>query len=185
MGCSPQASGSRSSREHCNQARAQASSNPSSAVCRMTRRAAWSNPSTGFARFPAPRTFPILARNEHCFDSTGTTHCKSDKWVALQEEPREVSQCHLTFSPGTDTLGPMTSISIKELHARTGAHVRRAAKSPVRVTDRGRLVAVLTSPDALPPRKRNRVILPEYAALLAKSTTRAVLDDLDAVRGSR
>ena len=79
----------------------------------------------------------------------------------------------------------MISITIKELHARTGAHVRRASQSPVRVTDRGKLVAVLSSPDALPSGKRKRVILPEYAVLLAKTTARPVLDDLDAVRGER
>lgn len=77
----------------------------------------------------------------------------------------------------------MTTITIKELHARTGAHVRRAGSAPVRITDRGRLVAVISSPDALPPRKRRRTILPEYAALLKKTAGRSVLDDLEAIRG--
>ena len=77
------------------------------------------------------------------------------------------------------------SITIKELHARTGAHVRRATKSPVKVTDRGRLVAVLAGPHLLAMKRRARTLLPEYAALLAKARSRDVLADLDAVRGER
>ena len=79
------------------------------------------------------------------------------------------------------------SITIKELHARTGPHVRRAAKTPVKVTDRGQLVAVLAGPHLLVARRRTRTLLPEYAALLGKprSRSRDVLTDLDAIRGER
>ena len=77
------------------------------------------------------------------------------------------------------------SITIKELHARTGPHVRRAAKSPVTVTDRGKLVALLAGPHLLTTKRRTRTLLPEYAALLAKPPSRDVLADLDAVRGDR
>lgn len=79
----------------------------------------------------------------------------------------------------------MARITIKELHDRTGAHVRRAEKSPVEVTDRGRLVAVLVGPGALAPKSRKRTLLPEYAALLKKRASGSVLADLDAVRGER
>ena len=77
------------------------------------------------------------------------------------------------------------SITIKELHARTGPHVRRAAKSPVKVTDRGELVAVLAGPHLLSAKRRTRTLLPEYAALQTKARSRDVLADLDAVRGER
>jgi antitoxin (DNA-binding transcriptional repressor) of toxin-antitoxin stability system len=37
----------------------------------------------------------------------------------------------------------MKSITLKELHAKTGAHIRRAARSPIHVTDRGAPIAVI------------------------------------------
>jgi prevent-host-death family protein len=48
------------------------------------------------------------------------------------------------------------SVSIRELHEKTGELVRRAGASsiPVPVTDRGEVVAVLVGPDAVPLRKR-------------------------------
>ncbi|AHF91073.1 hypothetical protein OPIT5_13525 [Opitutaceae bacterium TAV5] len=85
------------------------------------------------------------------------------------------------------------TITIKELHAKTGEHVRLAgkAKTPTPITDRGRLIAVLAPVSAMPGKRRRRVVLPEYAALLKKAGHAAsvpggdVLDDLDAVRGER
>ena len=84
------------------------------------------------------------------------------------------------------TMPPTAAISIKQLHAKTGEWVRRAGKSktPVPVTDRGRLVAVLAGPQ-LPVRRRQRTLLPAYAALLAKGPGHDVLADLAAVRGDR
>ena len=40
----------------------------------------------------------------------------------------------------------MKTVSIRDLHARTGAIVRAAARQPVQVTDRGRVLAVLQAP---------------------------------------
>ncbi len=82
---------------------------------------------------------------------------------------------------------PFTAaISIKQLHAKTGEWVRRAGKSktPLPVTDRGRLVAVLAGPH-MPVLRRQRTLLPAYAAMLAKKPGHGVLADLDAVRGDR
>lgn len=81
----------------------------------------------------------------------------------------------------------MAAITIKELHAKTGEEVRKAGKSrkPIAVTDHGKLVAVLAAPHFYHPSTRRRVLLPEYAALLAKTEGNDVLDDLDAVRGDR
>jgi prevent-host-death family protein len=81
----------------------------------------------------------------------------------------------------------MLSISIKELHQTTGECVRRAgaSRSPVIVTDHGKPVAVLASPSLLKPRRRKRVLLPEFKALMAKATVTNTLDDLNAVRGDR
>ncbi len=78
-------------------------------------------------------------------------------------------------------------ISIKQLHQTTGEHVRRAAASgtAIEVTDRGRPVAVLAHPSLLVPKRRRRVLLAEYKALVARSSKGSVLADLDAVRGDR
>lgn len=44
----------------------------------------------------------------------------------------------------------METISLRELHARTGHWVRRASVSgPIEVTDRGQAIAVLVEPAAL------------------------------------
>ena len=43
-------------------------------------------------------------------------------------------------------IGHMKTISIRELHAHTGRFVRQARDEPIRVTDRGREVAVLKAP---------------------------------------
>ena len=79
------------------------------------------------------------------------------------------------------------SITIKELHATTGEHVRRAgiARTPILVTDRGEPVAVLSNPALLKPKRRTRTLLPEFAALMARGTTGSVEEDLDAIRGDR
>jgi antitoxin (DNA-binding transcriptional repressor) of toxin-antitoxin stability system len=81
----------------------------------------------------------------------------------------------------------MSTITIKELHAKTGEQVRSAGQSrhPIAVTDRGKLVAMLAAPHLLPPRSRQRTLLPEYAALLAKPDGNDVVEDLAAVRGDR
>jgi PHD/YefM family antitoxin component YafN of YafNO toxin-antitoxin module len=79
------------------------------------------------------------------------------------------------------------SITIKELHATTGEHVRRigASRSPVLVTDHGQPVAVLGSLSLLKSRRRKRTLLPEFQALMARAPGEGVLDDLTAVRGDR
>jgi antitoxin (DNA-binding transcriptional repressor) of toxin-antitoxin stability system len=79
------------------------------------------------------------------------------------------------------------SITIKQLHAKTGEEVRRAGRSrnPVVITDRGRVVALLVAPQLLPPRRRQRVLLPEYAKLLVEPQRGDVLKDLEAIREDR
>jgi len=42
----------------------------------------------------------------------------------------------------------MKTVTIKQLHAKTGPLVRRAARSPVRVTDRGEAIAIITGTEA-------------------------------------
>lgn len=81
----------------------------------------------------------------------------------------------------------MATITIKELHAKTGEEVRKAGKNrkPVAVTDHGKLVAVLAAPHLYRSQPRQRTLLPEYAALLAKTRGNDALDDLDVVRGNR
>ena len=54
---------------------------------------------------------------------------------------------HLRLDPGVtgDTFAAVQTISIKQLHARTGHWVRAARTTPVIVTDHGEEVAVLNS----------------------------------------
>lgn len=80
-----------------------------------------------------------------------------------------------------------SSITIKELHATTGDHVRRAgsSKAPVVVTDRGQPVAVLANPSLLTPRERKRTLLPEYEAMMAGPAGNGIQAALDDVRGER
>jgi antitoxin (DNA-binding transcriptional repressor) of toxin-antitoxin stability system len=83
-----------------------------------------------------------------------------------------------------------SSVSIRELHEKTGELVRRAGKAnkPLPITDHGEVVAVLASPDVvLPLRKRpKRVILPGYRKSILETPQKGdVLEDLDAVRGDR
>ena len=78
------------------------------------------------------------------------------------------------------------SVTIKELHARTGAYVRQAgkARTPMQITDRGKVVAAL-GPPHLPRTRRRRTLLPEYEAFLGQRRTSDVLGALDAVRSGR
>ena len=79
------------------------------------------------------------------------------------------------------------NITIKELHATTGEHVRRAgvSRGPVVITDRGQPVAVLANPTLLKSVSRKRTLLPEFEALMARPSGNDLIDDLDAVRGDR
>jgi len=81
----------------------------------------------------------------------------------------------------------MATITIKELHQTTGECVRRAgaSRSPVIVTDRGKPIAVLANPSLLKAKRRKRVLLPEFKALMAQPYVGNSQDDLDAVRGDR
>ena len=82
-------------------------------------------------------------------------------------------------------MSALPSITIKELHARTGPHVRRAAKSPVKVTDRGKFIAVLVAPHLLTARRRPRTLLPEFQRMMRRKSGDDLAADLDAVRGER
>jgi len=82
----------------------------------------------------------------------------------------------------------MQSITIKELHRTTREYVRRAgiSRTPIIVTDHGKPVAVLTSPTMLKPKKRKRVLLPEFKALWDKGQLGAnSMEDLNEIRGDR
>lgn len=79
------------------------------------------------------------------------------------------------------------SITIKQLHATTGEHVRRigAMRTPVLVTDRGQPVAVLGSPSLLKPKRRQRTLLPEYVAMMEETPGDTLQTALDEIRGAR
>ena len=78
-------------------------------------------------------------------------------------------------------------LTIKQLHDDTGPLVRRAGKSrrPIPITDRGEQVAVLANPALLRPQRRDRVLLPEYEAMMAQSPSDDIQGALDEIRGDR
>ena len=59
----------------------------------------------------------------------------------------------------------MRTVSIRDLHARTGAIVREAAKRPLQITDHGRVLAVIQAPSVT---ARQGVPLPDREKLIAK-----------------
>jgi antitoxin (DNA-binding transcriptional repressor) of toxin-antitoxin stability system len=80
------------------------------------------------------------------------------------------------------------SISIKELHEKTGELVRQAghSRTPVPVTDRGKVVAVLAAPESVVRKGSKPVLLPEYLEVIAQiSAPNDILEALDEVRGER
>ena len=87
-----------------------------------------------------------------------------------------------------DTMKTANQINIRQLHDKTGELVRAAGQSPppVHVTDRGKVVACLVSPESVPKPRRKRKLLTSYREYLKKaSINNSVLSDLDAVRGDR
>lgn len=79
------------------------------------------------------------------------------------------------------------ALTIKQLHDETGLSVRRAgaSKRPIPITDRGELVAVLANPSLVRPVSRKRILLPEYAAMMAQTPTEDIQGALDEIRGER
>ncbi|MDR1305549.1 MAG: type II toxin-antitoxin system Phd/YefM family antitoxin [Verrucomicrobiales bacterium] len=79
----------------------------------------------------------------------------------------------------------MTTVTLKELHGATGEIVRQAGKgrTPTYITDRGEIVAVLTNPALVPPKRRPRILLPEFAKHMATGRRGLLMSALDAVRG--
>jgi hypothetical protein len=77
-------------------------------------------------------------------------------------------------------------ISIKELHARTGQLVRQAAAlrhGGCKVTDRGKVIAVLGSPELMRNAKRPKRGLPEDYLAFVKTLPRTdVMQYLDELR---
>ena len=59
----------------------------------------------------------------------------------------------------------MKTVSIRDLHARTGAIVREAAKRPLQITDRGRVLAIIQAPSVA---ARQGVPLPDREESIAK-----------------
>jgi prevent-host-death family protein len=84
-------------------------------------------------------------------------------------------------------------VPVRELHARTGHYVRKAAANMrLIITDRGKAVAELqplakTELDAKKRRWKDRVLVPEYAAIMNKpigGTDSAKMISEDRDRGS-
>ena len=78
-------------------------------------------------------------------------------------------------------------ITIKELHATTGKHVRLAgaSRAPLVITDRGEAVAVLANPSLLRSPRGKRTLLPEYESMMAAPPVNDIQGALDEIRGDR
>jgi hypothetical protein len=78
-------------------------------------------------------------------------------------------------------------LTVKQLHDDTGPSIRRAgaSKHPVQVTDRGELVAVIAHPSLVRPQSRNRVLLPDYVAMMAEPPGDHIQAALNEIRGER
>jgi len=78
-------------------------------------------------------------------------------------------------------------LTVKQLHDDTGPSVRRAgaSKRPIPITDRGELVAMLANPSLVRPPQRQRLLLPEYEAMMAEPPGNDVQAALDEIRGGR
>lgn len=59
----------------------------------------------------------------------------------------------------------MKTVSIRDLHARTGAIVREAARRPLQITDHGRVLAVIQAPGVATPQG---VPLPDREAWIVR-----------------
>jgi prevent-host-death family protein len=80
------------------------------------------------------------------------------------------------------------SVSIKELHEKTGELVRQAAsaKHPVQVTDRGKVIAIIGSPKLLNSVKRpKRELPPEFLAFIKTLPRGDLQAEMDAFKGDR
>ena len=80
------------------------------------------------------------------------------------------------------------SVSIRELHEKTGELVRQAghSRTPMPVTDRGKVVAVLAAPQSVARKRLKPVLLAEYLDVIAQmSGSNDILEALDEVRGER
>ena len=80
------------------------------------------------------------------------------------------------------------SISIRELHEKTGDLVRQAghSRTPVPVTDRGKIVAVLAAPETVGQKRPKPALLAEYVEVIAQmSASNDILEALNEVRGER
>jgi hypothetical protein len=75
----------------------------------------------------------------------------------------------------------MKTVSIRDLHARTGAIVREAAKRPLQITDRGRVLAVIQAPSVA---AQQGVPLPDREAQIAK-LPRQKTDSADLIADDR
>jgi len=68
------------------------------------------------------------------------------------KELKDTSSVSLTAVSPCDTMRPMKTITIRELHQETGRWVRQASAGEVHVTERGKLIAKIV-PAAPPPAK--------------------------------
>lgn len=95
-------------------------------------------------------------------------------------------------------MGMLANYNIKELHEKTGHYIRLAGKSPtpISITDRGKIVAVISSPDLVPNRRRERRYTKDFQAFFEESGKSqsskkreslsgedTLQEDLDAIRG--
>ena len=75
----------------------------------------------------------------------------------------------------------MNTASLRELHQNTGALVRAAAKRPLRITDRGQVIAIIQAPDSA---TQAGAALPDREAWIAR-LPRQKSDSVDVIGEDR
>lgn len=80
-------------------------------------------------------------------------------------------------------IGHMTTVSIRDLHLRTGYYVRSAAMEPLAVTERGKVIAILQMPSMpdLKVQKRPKKSLSDLVAVKKSylDSTQIISEDRD------
>lgn len=111
-----------------------------------------------------------------------------DTAALLEVRTAAITGWPLDLARGCDTLCHMKTVSIRELHERTGDYVRQVAKSgEIYVTDRGRTVARIVPEQQVPeePYFARRKLTRAFRKLLAGNQLRGGTDSTQTISEER
>ncbi len=84
-------------------------------------------------------------------------------------------------------MGKIHQVSIKDLHEKTGHFIRLASQSsfPISVTDKGKVIAIISSPDQIHRPIRKRKVLKDFQRVFDTKFFKSTSEDLDSLRADR